>query len=353
MKKNITLIALILFATIQSFASDCDTLRLLHIGNSFTNDATSMLGDMVRKSGINTSNLCIYKYVRASGSFKTFTLCWNDMNKTTYYISKVVGGIDQDIKDNGDECSGYRLRYAIQNNKWDVIVIQQVSSYSNDFSLWEGRGEGGYVKEMLDTLKKYQPKAKIGICITHAAYSQNKNTFERFNEIAKAHKMFCAKYDVDFVIPYGTAVENIRQSSINTTIKGFSRDGTHLAEGVGKYVASAAYFESVIAPLYGITILGNKSRYIVSESTISNSNTPLEYVSVTEDNYKICQKAAVQAVENKFEITDISIDEEMSGIYEPKVTQSFKTTKKVVGNNILILNGGRYYNSVGIELSIR
>lgn len=66
------------------------------------------------------------------------------------------------------------------------------------------------------------------------------------------------KYGIDFIIPYGTAVQNLRASSLNDG-RDFSTDGTHLADGLGDYVAACCYWQSVFAPRFG-SIEGNTFR---------------------------------------------------------------------------------------------
>jgi hypothetical protein len=47
------------------------TLKVLDIGNSFTNDATDLLPLIAEVSGSDVSKVCLYKAIRSSGSLKT------------------------------------------------------------------------------------------------------------------------------------------------------------------------------------------------------------------------------------------------------------------------------------------
>lgn len=264
-------------------------LRILHIGNSFMSNCTSYLGSMISAAGVDVSDMCIYTARRSSGSFKTAYDAYHGTE--TYELNRLIGGVTQPIS-TGD--GSIPFQSAINDCVWDVIVIQQVSRYQNSFDEWAGNGLGGYLDELWRLLRTKQPMASIAINMTHAAGIYDDDSNNRFSELSIAHRKFASKYAPDIIIPYGTAVQNIRKSSINTTDNGFSHDNQHLAGGVGLYVAGAAYFESLIAPRYGVSILGNTYR----------ANAPIEgteYVSVTDTNAYVCQMAAVLAVNNMWE----------------------------------------------------
>ena len=281
-----------------------DSLKVLQIGNSFTENSTVYLSNMVQRAGINTGDMCLYKCNRGGGSFSTFVNCWNDKDATGYYISKVFGGITLPIASSATPYDGSNIRKVFTDCKWDIIIIQQVSNYSHQYSLWNQNHAGGHLPELINLIRTYQPQAAIGINMIHAAYTYSSNTNNLFQLIADSYHQFCIDYGVDFIIPYGTAVQNIRQSSINTTEYGFSNDKLHLAPGIGQYVACAAYFETLITPRYGVSIMGNPYRVSISDSQRNSATYPDELVSVTDENAYLCQKAAVIAVHDMFNINN-------------------------------------------------
>ena len=281
-----------------------DSLKVLHIGNSFTENSTAYLSNMVQRAGINTSDMCLYKCNRGGGSFSTFIDCWNDNDVKGYSVSKILGGITLPIASSATPNDGSNIRKVFTDCKWDVIIIQQVSNYSHKYEFWNQNHAGGHLPELIDLIRTYQPQAAIGINMVHAAYNYNSNTNNLYQLIADSYHQFCIDYGVDFIIPYGTAVQNIRQSSINTTEYGFSNDKLHLAPGIGQYVACAAYFETLIAPRYGVSIMGNPYRVSITDSQRNSATYPDEFVSVTDENAYLCQKAAVIAVHDMFNINN-------------------------------------------------
>lgn len=283
-----------------------DSLKVLHIGNSFTENSTCYLSKMVKAAGIDAKNMCLYTCIRGGGSFSSFINCWNDNDKIGYAISKVVGGVDLKIASSATPYDGSNLRKAFTECKWDLIVIQQVSHYSYLYDLWNKDGAGGHLQELINLIRTYQPQAAIGANLNHASYMLGNNTYYQFLRIADSYRQFCNDYGIDFVIPYGTAIQNIRQSSINTTRYGFSNpnDQHHLASGVGQYVANAAYFTALITPRYGVSIIGNSYRVSISDSQRNSANYPDELISVTDENAYLCQKSAVLAVHDMFNINN-------------------------------------------------
>ncbi|MBR6190070.1 MAG: hypothetical protein IKQ59_14150, partial [Prevotella sp.] len=70
-------------------------LKILHIGNSFTFDTTCYLPEIVKSTEADVSDLCIYRMMLSSASFKDWYDTYNDIDiHLDYRIEKVVGGID-------------------------------------------------------------------------------------------------------------------------------------------------------------------------------------------------------------------------------------------------------------------
>ena len=267
-------------------------LKVLDIGNSYTQDAQTYLPQIIKASGIGT-DFSLYRAFRPSASFKTWVDCWNDSDKENYSIDFCAGTPLDGISGSGSASDGDLFRKALQSVKWDIILIHQVSTYSNDYSLWEGDGAGGYLQELIRIIRVTNPQATIGYLMTHSyrgSYWANSegSSYLRWRNIADATKQLKQEYGIDFIIPYGTAVQNLRASSLNDGYE-FSEDGTHMGAGLGDYVAGCCYFESLLAPRYGISIWGNTFRLTnLNESTGGRRN-------ITDQTAVVAQKAAILA----------------------------------------------------------
>ena len=283
-----------------------ETLRVLDIGNSYTDDATHYLPLLTEASGIDVSDMCLYKAVRGGASFKNWCDIYDDKDTTSSYaISKVIGGLNANISGKAAKGNGEKFRNTLSDNEWDLIIIHQVSTYAPYYERWEENSDAGHLSDFLRLIRKHQPQATIGFLLVHSYwddYSKNKekSSLERWKLIAESAKKLSADYNIDFIIPYGTAIENLRASSLNNEYD-LTIDGTHCASGLADYTAACCYFQSLLAPRYGISILGNTARWKDNGET---GKFPNSIVDVTDINYFIAQKAASIAIQNWSECID-------------------------------------------------
>lgn len=276
-------------------------LKVLDIGNSYTQDAQTYLPQIIKASGID-DDFSLYRAFRPSASFKTWVDCWNDSDNEYYSIDFCAGTSLGGISGSGSASDGALFRKALQSVKWDIILIHQVSTYSNDYSLWEGNGAGGYLQELIRIIRVTNPQATIGYLMTHSyrgSYWANSegSSYLRWRNMADATKQLKLEYGIDFIIPYGTAVQNLRASSLNDGYE-FSEDGTHMGAGLGDYVAGCCYFESLLAPRYGVSIWGNTFRLTnLDESKGGRRN-------ITDQTAIVAQKAAILATLDMWNVSD-------------------------------------------------
>ena len=276
-------------------------LKVMDIGNSYTQDAQTYLPNIIAAAGIST-DFSLYRAFRPSASFKTWVDCWNDLDNENYSVDFCAGTALDGISGSGRASDGAVFRKALQSVRWDIILIHQVSTYSNDYSLWEGDGAGGYLQELIRIIRVTNPQATIGYLMTHSyrgTYWANSegSSYQRWRNIADAVKRLKLEYDIDFIIPYGTAVQNLRASSLNDSYE-FSEDGTHMGAGLGDYVVGCCYFESLLAPRYGVSILGNTFRVTnLDESKGGRRN-------ITDQTAVVAQKAAILATLDMWNVSD-------------------------------------------------
>ena len=278
-----------------------EQLRVLDIGNSYTVDATHYLPDIVTASEIDVSDICLYTATRGGASFKNWFDIYHDKDTVSYGVSKLFGGLEANITGIAAIGNGERFRNTLINNEWDIIIIHQVSDYAPYFDRWEEDSNAGYLSKFIRLLRKHQPKAVIGFLLVHSYWSgyggnTEKSSLERWKLIAKSAKKLRANYGIDFIIPYGTAIQNLRASSLNNEYD-LTADGTHCANGIADYTAACTYFQSLFSPRYGVSVLGNTARISVEQT----ETYPSSDISVTDENAPICQKAAFLAAYNWYE----------------------------------------------------
>ena len=286
-------------------------LRVLDIGNSYTDDSTHYIPEIVSASGVDVSDMCLYKATRSGASFKNWYDIYHDQGTLSYSISRVVGGLSADISGTAAAGNGEKFRNTLANNEWDLIIIHQASTYAPYYDRWEENSSAGYLSKFIRLLRKHQPKATIGFLLVHSywgGYNGNteKSSLQRWKLIAESAKKLRANYGIDFIIPYGTAIQNLRASSLNNEYD-LTADGTHCANGLADYTAACAYYQALFAPRYGVSILGNTARITVSPT----ETYPSSDISVTDENAPVAQKAAFLASYNWYDcINPDDIDDE-------------------------------------------
>lgn len=275
-------------------------LKVLDIGNSYTVDATSLISTVVKSSGVNLDDLCFYELVRGGASFLDWCNIYSDSDDKSYSLEHVVGGKKVAVSNkNGKARDGSLFREVLSEFDWDIIFIHQVSTYAPYYEQWDGYGEGGYLNVLLSIIKQYQPNALIGTLLVHSYsddYFRNKehSSYNRWQKIVDSTRKLRDDYGISLIIPYGTAIENLRSSSLNDEYD-LTRDGFHLGYGLSRYTAACCYYESLIARRTGVSCFGTPAQIDVSDK---ESKYP--GINVTESNALIAQKAAVMAVRDMF-----------------------------------------------------
>lgn len=126
-----------------SFAAEptSKTVRLLTVGNSFSNNAVQYLDEIVEADGRN--KLVLGRAVIGGSSFD------KHLDKARLH--------ERDPKDkNGLYSTGKSLREYLTAEPWDVITIQQASIKSHDPATYRP-----YAAQLRDYIKKYAPQAEV------------------------------------------------------------------------------------------------------------------------------------------------------------------------------------------------
>lgn len=280
-----------------------DTLRILDIGNSYTNDGTAYLKHIVKAAGINTNKICFYTLTRGSASFKNWYDCYYGYDYSKYYLVKEFGGLTMPVKTgeytNGDP-SGFQT---VLSSKWDLIIVHQVSNYANEYSNWNKMSDAGYLYRYTMMLRTLQPDAAFGFLLVHSYMDNYKSNAEgsslkRWGNIVKATDEMLVDYPIyQLVVPYGSAIENLRSSSLNNEYD-LTRDGTHLGYGLARYAAACAYYQSIFYPRTGVSIYGNTWRYQCVSDELNNALYPSSCIDVDDATAPMAQMAAVYACQN-------------------------------------------------------
>ena len=261
MMRRIFVLLLAALTVNMACAQARDTLRVLAIGNSFSEDAVEQyLWEMGQEVGV---NFIIGNAYRGGWSLIGHWKDARSLAADTEY-RKVADGQRTNL-------GKYTLRQIITDEPWDVITLQQVSqdagrtdSYEPGLSLMIG-----YVKALarVDSVRLgfHQTWAYARDADHQGFANYNRDQMLMYSCITAAvdKAMRYHQGDLSFYIPSGTAIQNARttllarnrtdEQSVNREL---TRDGYHLNYAIGRYVVACTWFEV----LTGRSAIGLKTR---------------------------------------------------------------------------------------------
>ena len=256
------------------------TVRILAIGNSFSQDAVEQyLHELAEAEGISTiiGNMFI-----GGCSLERHVKNARD-NAPAYAYRKI--GTDGKKREKGK----MSLETVLADEDWDYVSLQQASPFSGMYETYEAS-----LPELIEYVKARLPKkTKLMLHQTWAYASTSRHSgFKNYNcnqltmyqAIADAVKKAAKANKIKIVIPSGTAIQNARTSFIGDHL---NRDGYHLDVKVGRYIAACTWFERI----FKHNVVGN----------------PYAPEGLDEARKAVAQKAAHAAVKHPYKVTDLFI----------------------------------------------
>lgn len=256
------------------------TVRILAIGNSFSQDAVEQyLHELAEAEGISTiiGNMFI-------GGCSLERHVKNARDNAPAYAYRRIG-TDGKKREKGK----MSLEAVLADEDWDYVSLQQASPFSGMYETYEAS-----LPELIEYVKARLPKkTKLMLHQTWAYASTSKHSgFKNYNcnqltmyqAIADAVKKAAKANKIKIVIPSGTAIQNARTSFIGDHL---NRDGYHLDVKIGRYTAACTWFERI----FKHNVVGN----------------PYAPEGLDEARKAVAQKAAHAAVKHPYKVTELSI----------------------------------------------
>ena len=256
------------------------TVRILAIGNSFSQDAVEQyLHELAEAEGISTiiGNMFI-------GGCSLVRHVKNARDNAPAYAYRKIG-TDGKKREKGK----MSLETVLADEDWDYVSLQQASPFSGMYETYEAS-----LPELIEYVKARLPKkTKLMLHQTWAYASTSRHSgFKNYNcnqltmyqAIADAVKKAAKANKIKTVIPSGTAIQNARTSFIGDHL---NRDGYHLDVKIGRYTAACTWFERIF-----------------KHNVVGNPYTP---EGLDEARKAVAQKAAHAAVKHPYKVTDLSI----------------------------------------------
>lgn len=213
-------------------------IKILAIGNSFSEDATHYLNKLALAAGIDTKVVNLY-----IGGCSLETHWKNIQDNAELYNYQL----------NGEATDKYvSIKAALMEEEWDYVVTQQASHYSGLEETYYP-----YIDNIFDYIKEYAPKAEILLHETwayeidspHDLFTlYNKNQKEMYKKLKQAYSNAAQKLKVR-LIPSGDVIEKARTLEPFIYEKGgmsLCRDGFHMHYIYGRYLTAASWYEVIL-----------------------------------------------------------------------------------------------------------
>lgn len=271
------------------------TLKVLAIGNSYTIDGTACIRHILGGTNVKSKDYCVYILSHPGASLNY----WSEritMNATDSLILR-AGSLKMPV------VKGTMTELLTQD--WDIIVMQQYSVYAPRFYTYNP-----HLNHLLSFCKASCTNDKVSFAwqMIHAygsEYYLNQGLVgeARWLEIVNATKVMQEKVGIDIIIPTGTAIQNARNTSLQTDAE-LTRDQTHLCYGAGRHIAGLVWVQTLFAPVFNISILSSPVNHPLAEWELADTGIiPNSSVPVTDENRKLCIDCAYKACKNPFSLS--------------------------------------------------
>jgi len=250
-----------------------NTLKVLAIGNSFSDDATSYIKQMAIADNVD---------LRVANAFIggcSFERHYNNITNGTTDYRFTYYTPEETFK-----FSATSLEQCLKAADWDIITVQQVSSLSGKYNTYFP-----FAPELISYIKSICPNAEIKVHmvwayaryypgITNNGYFNQENMY---NCVVDAYERFAKEMGGLKILPSGRAMQ-IARKDIGDSLH---RDGFHCSE-IGRILTGWVWFES----LTGISAIESKFVPKTAKATY------MDEVFITDEEEKILREAAHQAV---------------------------------------------------------
>ena len=269
------------------------SFHVLTLGNSFSRNSMYYLYDIAKACGYTDIKIgylyyggCALKYHWEWANQTVVDSSSEKTGEAQYSYWENSDGTWKEINQLGTSTAAKSADIIGDTSKeWDYVMLQQASEWAGIEKLDGVDGEATfepYIDNLVEYVKRLAPNAKIGYNMVWSdqkdsvrvdvnnkdyynyyvakKYLNSQGIYDplvMYNAIADMTKKH-VKDKVDFVIPTGTAVQNLRTSYIGDNL---TNEGYHLNDGVGQFVASLTYF----AKLSGL----NLNEYVSELETLA------------------------------------------------------------------------------------
>ena len=202
-------------------------MRILTIGNSFSQDATRYLHGIARADGV---QIDVVDIVIGGCSLEQ------------HYRNMIADSKSYALEFNGED-TGFKtsVREALLANRYDVITVQQASHFSFDKKTYIP-----YAAELLGFIRQCAPGARVLLHQTWAYEEESERLHcvagydkseHMLNDLVRAYGEVCEEVGFDGIIPSGKMLFYLAEQGIKV-----HRDTFHASFGLGRYALGLLWY---------------------------------------------------------------------------------------------------------------
>jgi len=228
----------------SSNISTSDTIKILAIGNSFSEDGVQYVYDLAKAE--NKKILIANLYYPGCSFAQHWSFIKN--RSTVYDYQKNINGAFIHFNNSN-------FLRGLLDEDWDIITFQQYSGYSGLINTYFP-----YLDSLATYVKANAINSKVKFAMhqtwsypsysAHSGFKNYSNNQEiMYKQIVASINLAARKKYISMIIPSGTAIQNARSYFGDK----LNRDDLHLSLPLGRYIASCAWFESI----FSVSSVGN------------------------------------------------------------------------------------------------
>lgn len=309
--------------------STAHPIRILGIGNSYMTEGTRELEGFLTAEGLTEDELDLEIAYYPARTLEAWFEAIRD-----------GGGYEQlvQFKYNSGNHKWYRtaehnvanIRDTISGKAWDLIVLQEFPSFSSGnphaseyYSYYET------LSSVITLCKSLCPNTQVQFG-WHMIWTNDQyiaNNYMVWQNICDASKRTAKLSDVSFIIPSATALQNAYNTSY---FRGYEHHFLlmdqigHPAAGAARYIISATWFESLIAPIFGRSLIGNG--YVpsfISDGTVTYQDAEVE---VNSGNVLLAKLCAISSILDKYDV-NYELEKKLNLYYTKTQTDALLDSK--------------------------
>ena len=326
-----------------TYPYECDTLRVLVIGNSYVNDGIAYLKKLMANLEVDANRVVLGALVHGASSFQD----WIDhINENSIVSTKEAPYYNVIIGDDGVDATTVQ---EVLSAGWDIVLLQQDSNISGNFTTFLNS------KEYVELLRQYTSNENLCI-FYHIPYGHSKAKNEVFGssdwkKYAATAQKIVEMIGIDKLVPTGTAIQKARNTELTYggLYDNLTRDNWHVNSGTGRYIAACTWYEALFAPYFGVSVI-NSTLDILETEKPNDKVFADSFVAVNDNNRELCIKCAIYAIQEPYsDSVDCFTD-------NPVITASDETSYIYGYDNTIFIEGVaddtivRIYNAGGMLL---